>query len=174
MFKAISALILSLSLSFSLVSFAEDGIVCTKESHTQLTKIEVTSVQTEYVKENIVVHLGLRHFMCINENGIYSWQVRNPMTDYQGATYPDGTFRMHYKRGEAYLGNPDFTTFQVLNLENLAEQTLTFTLPVAGAVLPHHKLHFFEKTYGRVDFSDGENLDPAIDTSLKKVIDISK
>lgn len=171
MFKAVLALVLTIF--FSLNSFATVDETCSKVGHVGATKFEITSVLAKHVNENTVVQLGVKHLMCLNENGNYSWQLRNPLADYQRMSYPDGTYRMHFKRGEAYLGNPNFTTYQILNLESLAEQTLTFTLPSVGADLPHHKLHFFEKTYGRVIFSNGEVIDPAIDVTMKKVIDIS-
>ncbi len=171
MFKL--ALALVMSFLFVQTSSAAFDNTCSKVGHIGATKFEITSVRTQQLEENIVVQLGLKHSICLKENGNYSWELRSPLADYQRNTYPDGTYRMHFKRGEAYLGNPNFTTYQVLNLENSAEQTMTFVLPAAGAVLPHHKLHFFEKTYGRVVFSNGEVLDPAIDTTFKKVIDIS-
>lgn len=172
MFKAVSALILSMLISQ--ISFATVDENCSKVGQVGATKFEITSVHARQVNANIIVQVGVRHLMCFNENGNYSWQLRSPLADYQRMTYPDGTYRMHIKRGEAYLGNPDFTTYQVLNLDAAAEQNLTFVLPAAGAVLPHHKLHFFEKIYGRVDFSSGEVIDPAIETTFKKVIDISQ
>ena len=172
MFKLASALILSAL--FVQTSFAAVDETCTKVGHVGATKFEITSVRTQHVNENIVVQLVVKHLICLNVNGNYSWQLRSPLADYQRIAYPDGTYRMHFKRGEAYLGNPDFTTYQVLNLESSAEQTMTFVLPAVGSVLPHHKLHFFVKTYGRVVFSNGEVIDPAIDMTFKKVIDISK